>query len=221
MNYLHWNEKAITDFSEKNIADMYDQGYVFTRISKGAMQQTRSARIDISKFALSSENRRILKKIEGVEYEVAPLPYHAYDFTIGKLGKDFYDTKFAVGTMSAQKIKEMLTDSGKSNFNVLFIYSISPVGEARTRLGYAISYESPLLFHYSYPFYDLERSSKDMGLGMMLRAIEFAHAKNIPYVYLGSLQRPTDTYKFQFKGLEWFDGTQWREDEEGAKEALK
>ncbi len=195
---------------------MYDRGYVFTRIGKGEMKQTRSARIDLSKFTPSSENRRILKKTEGLTMEVITLPYSSYDFTLGKLAKDFYDTKFGKGTMSAQKVKEMLTDDVASNFNRLIIYSMN--GE---KVGYTISYQSSSLIHYSYPFYNLEKSPKDMGLGMMVRAVNYAKEKGLKYIYIGSLQRPGDSYKLQFEGMEWFDGKEWSTDLEAAKVILK
>jgi arginyl-tRNA--protein-N-Asp/Glu arginylyltransferase len=215
MTYLHWNQETVTDFSEKNISEMYDRGYVFTRIGRGVMHQTRSVRIDLSKFELSSENRRILKKVESVSMQTISIPLTTYDFKIGKLAKDFYDTKFGPGIMSAAKIKEVLTDVTKSNFNEIFEYSTgSPVG-------YTICYRNANMVHYSYPFYDLNTSPKDMGLGMMIKAIDWAKAHGLTYVYLGSLQRPTDTYKLQFKGLEWFDGTVWSQDEEKVRNILK
>jgi len=239
MKYLHWNEQTITDFSEKNISDMYDRGYVFTRIGKGVMHQTRSVRIDLIKFELSSENRRILKRAGDLAIAAASLPFVGYDFTIGKLAKDFYEEKFGPGMMSAQKVKEVLTDTMASNFNVLLrynIYDITAITEEQTdkkdrphhtdpSIGYAICYENAELLHYSYPFYDLNESTKDMGLGMMVRAIQWAVENNKKYAYLGSLQRPGDTYKLQFSGLEWFDGgpdgsNKWSTDMEKVKKIL-
>lgn len=219
MEYLHWNEKTIPkESTEKEIASFYNDGYVFTRIGQGVMHQTRSIRIDLSKFELSSENRRILKKTEDIELIGFPMPYGAYDFSIGKLAKDFYGTKFGEGTMSANKIKELMTDAEKSNFNCVFTYkSIS----TQKIVGYCICYTSNLIHHYSYPFYDLNMSPKDMGLGMMIRAIEFCKKLGHTYFYLGSLQRPTDTYKLQFAGLEWFDGKKWSTDFEEVKKILK
>ena len=122
--YLKWDEKTISDFSDEDINQLYNQGYVFTRKDKGVMQQTRSLRIELSKFKLTSENRRILKKNESILLQTQPIPYLKYDWKIGKMGKDFYTTKFGDGTFSANKIKELLTDSEKSNFNKLFIYSL-------------------------------------------------------------------------------------------------
>ncbi len=227
MDYLHWDEQTIApDASAETIADMYARGYVFTRKGKGVMQETRSVRIDLSKFELSSENRRILKKTDGVELVGFELPYSKYDFSIAKLAKDFYDTKFGAGVMSAQKIKEMMTEPAKSNFNCIFTYTFTgkDAGPAAT-IGYTICYTSDLIHHYSYPFYNLAAAPKDMGLGMMIRAIQSCKKLGHRYFYLGSLQRPSDTYKLQFEGLEWFDGgptgtRTWRSDTTDLKKLL-
>lgn len=221
MNYLSWNEKNVTDFSEKNISDLYSLGYVFTRKGRGVMQQTRSVRIDLSKFEPSSENRRVLRKAN-LGLIPIELPLNVYDFTIGKTAKDFYDTKFGPGIMSAQKIKEMLTDAHKSNFNLLLRFCDMNSGDV---IGHAICHMNKDIMHYSYPFYDL-KASKDTGLGMMTLAVEYAQEKGAKYIYLGSMQRPSDTYKLQFEGIEWFDGGSdgsgiWSTDLEKVKEVLK
>ncbi|MFA6315463.1 MAG: hypothetical protein WC648_03815 [Candidatus Paceibacterota bacterium] len=214
LKYLHWNQETITDFSDENISKMYENGFVFTRLDKGLMHQTRSVRINISKFTLSSENKRILKKTADLVLTAAELPLLNYDYRLGKLAKDFFENKFGHGIMSAQKIKEMLTDPVKSNFNLLLTY----LQESST--GYAICFANNTLLHYSYPFYDLNGAQKDIGLGMMVRAINFAVEQKKKYVYLGSLQRPGDTYKLQFDGLEWFDGSKWQDDIETVKKIL-
>lgn len=201
--YLKWDEQTITDFSPENIDTMYDRGFVFTRPSEGLMQQTRSVRIDLSKFQLSSENRRILRKTEGLTLTVVSLSYSDYSWEIGKLAKDFYTTKFGDGTFSANKVKELLT-GGRKDFNRLFIYSLN-----EEVLGYCIAVETPEITHYSYPFYNLETAPKDMGLGMMTCAIVWAKENGKKYIYLGSAQRETDTYKFQFEGIEIFEKDKW------------
>ena len=209
MEYLHWKTETISDSSPEAISRMYDNGFVFTRIGKGVLQQTRSIRIDLKKFEFSSENRRILRKGEEIKLTVSNIPYEKYSWEIGKLGKDFYDTK-AGGAFSANKIKELLTT--ESNFNTLLSYS---------NLGYAICYKNNSILHYSYPFYDLEKAPKDMGLIMMNKVLVEAKNLGLHYVYLGSLQRPSDTYKLQFEGVEWFDGKEWKTDVEEAKSILK
>lgn len=212
MEYLHWKEEKITDESFETISRMYDNGFVFTRIDKGVMHQTRSVRIDLSKFELSSENRRILRKGEEIILESKEIPYGKYSWEIGKMAKDFYDKK-AGGAFSANKIKELITSP--HNFNFLFSFS-----KDKKDLGYAICYKNPQILHYSYPFYDLEKSPKDMGLIMMTKVLAEAQTLGLKYVYLGSLQRPNDVYKLQFSGIEWFDGKEWKVDTEEVKEIL-
>ncbi len=208
MSYLKWKEERIKDNSEEYISKMYDNGFVFTRIGKDLMQQTRSIRIDLSKFELSSENKRILKKIEGIEIRSDNIPYDKYDWKIGKIGKDFYESRKA--DFSANKIKELITDS-KSNFNLLLNFS---------DIGFAICYYNKDIIHYSYPFYNIEKTGKDMGLGMMIKSIIWAKEKGLKYIYLGSLQRPSDVYKLQFSGIEWFDENKWSGDLEEVKKVL-
>ena len=171
------------------------------------MHQTRSVRINLSKFELSSENRRILKKVEAIGLEPMTLPFADYSWEIGKLAKDFYEKRNA--DFSANKIKELMTVG--INFTTLLKYA---------DMGYAICYMNKEILHYSYPFYDESKISKDMGLGMMLKAILWAKEKGLKYIYLGSLQRPGDVYKLQFAGLEWFDEKKWSQDLEEVKKLL-
>ena len=212
MPYLNWDTKIITDFSVENISKMYDTGYVFTRVGKGVMNKTRSFRIDLEKFETTSENRRIMRKAENYKMETVALPLSDYDWHIGKLAKDFYESRQA--EFSANKIKELLTNKNESNFTTLAEFF------AAEKFGFAICYESSEIFHYSYPFYIEEKNEPSRGLCMMMLAIEYAKNSGKKYIYLGSLQRPSDTYKLQFKGGEWFNGEKWCTDIEPLKDIL-
>lgn len=213
MSYLFWDKKTINHFPEDNISSLYNQGFLFTRTGLGDLDQTRSVRINLEKFKLSSENRRILKKTEDINLLARALPLLDYTWQIGKLGKDFYSTKFGDHIFSANKIKEILTT--KHNFNKLFVYKIS-----EEVVGYCVCYENKEILHYCYPFYDLKSEIKNLGMGMMTKAVIWAKENGKKYVYLGSFQRPTDTYKLQFEGLEWFDENVWQTDLEKLKNVL-
>lgn len=214
-NYLKWDEVSIDDFSDVNINNKYDKGYVFTRLGDGHMDQSRSLRIDLDKFELNSENRRVLRKTDNVNLRKESLPYSDYHWSIHKLGKQFYD-KFKEGLFSANKIKELFTDQKKSDFNIALIYSVEDKD-----LGYCVAVETDNILHYSYPFYDRSDSPKNMGMGMMVRAIKYAREENKKYIYLGSAQRPSDVYKLQFEGLEWFDKDHWSTDLDKLKNILE
>ncbi len=242
MEYLCWKTASVPE-DPAAVTAAYSRGFVFGRAEKNQMHQTRSVRIDLSIFEESSENRRILRKTEGIHRIATPLPLPEYHWSLGKLAKDFYSEKFGDGTFSANKFKEIVTEKDKSNFTTLFIYSLDELAfeaeacgchmsrletdqydhdskEARLAVGYAICYENDDILHYSYPFYDLHVPEKNMGMGMMVRAVAYAKATGKKYIYLGSAQRSTDTYKLQFKGMEWFDGAQWHTDLDALKEAI-
>lgn len=206
-DYLSWKEKNISDFSEKNINDLYHDGFVFTRTGKGVLNQTRSVRIDLSKFELNSENKRILRKTEDVLLEIKSIPYLDYVWEIHKLGKEFYETKFGEKTFSAQKIKELITDESKTNFNTLLIYK-----QKEKSIGYCICYTNKEILHYCYPFYNLDSEISNLGIGMMTKAIVYAKEQGLKYIYLGSAKDSKALYKFQFEGVEWFDGKNWQTD---------
>lgn len=217
--YLNWKEITTEDFSDENINTLYNEGFLFTRIKKGKLAQTRSVRIDLSKFKLSSENKRILRKTEDIELNISSIPYTNYNWKIGKMGKDFYTIKFGGGTFSANKIKEIITDKNKSNFNKLFVYH-SPT-DNKKEIGFCVCYENQQILHYSYPFYNLKSEISNTGISMMLRAIMYASETGKKYIYLGSAKDEKAKYKLQFEGLEWFDGINWNTDLAKLKNILK
>ena len=93
----------------------------------------------------------------------------------------------------------------------------SPLHDA---IGYTICYQNPEILHYCYPFYNIQYPISNIGMAMMLKAIVWAKEQNKKYFYLGSFQRPTDTYKLQFTGLEWWDGKEWKSNLEELKNTL-
>lgn len=198
--YLKYQRKVILDFDEKYIESLYNQGFLFGRVEKGQMDETRSLRINLESFELSSENRRVLRKVESLEFNCLKLPIeqNEYDWKIHKLGKDFYAKKFDDVSFSANKIKELVTSN--HNFNFIFEFKLN-----KQKIGYAICYVSNNIIHYCYPFYDLEIDTRNLGMGMMLNAIVWAKNNHKKYIYLGSVQRESDKYKMQFKGLEMWD----------------
>lgn len=208
-NYLKWAEQTINDFSSLAITQHYQNGFLFGRVGKGYMSQTRALRIDLKQFQPTSENRRILKKISGLTLEGVDLPIEQtnYDWQIHKLGKDFYDNKFGKGIFTAAKLKQLLTDKDNSNYNFLIKYTFE-----QDIVGYAICYKNEQLMHYAYPFYDLAKFPSNFGIGMMLTAIMEAKKWGLDYVYLGSFSSVKDLYKLQFNGLSWFDGQNWSTD---------
>jgi arginyl-tRNA--protein-N-Asp/Glu arginylyltransferase len=216
MSYLNFGEKEVDTLNAKEVADAYNQGFVFIRKSLGAMEKIRSVRINLEEFELSSENRRILGKYsDGVQ--LVNLPYPNYSWQIHKLGKDFYDAKFGKDTFSANKIQEIFTTTS-TNFNAILEYKDDSTNLTK---GYCICYNSDeeKIVHYSYPFYNLDLINSNFGMFMMTSAVKFFKEKGYKYIYLGSAHSNASKYKLQFKGLEWFDekSNEWSKDIEELK----
>ncbi len=213
-SYLIWQQQDISLHNTQAILELYNQGFLFGRDASGRLHQTRSIRIHLPLFRLSSENRRILRKHPDMQIATSALPMPEYSWGLGKMVKDFYDQKFGLGTFSANKAKELLSSS-ESNFNTFLRY-YTPT----ETIGYTICYEQADFIHYAYPFYNLEYDKQNIGMSMMIQAIQYAKEMGKTYLYLGSAQRPTDIYKLQFAGLEWFDGKEWQQSTEELKNIL-
>jgi len=223
MNYFKTEEKDISISNPVDITREYNNGFVLTRKSKGNLIQTRSLRIKLTDFELSSENRRILNKNPDLKLDFQLLPLGNYSWQIHNLGKTFYTERFGDGTMSASKIKEMFTETDKSNMNSVFVYKyLSSVNDFAD--GYALSYENDQIIHYAYPFYSLEiPKEKNLGMAMMLNAINYSKEKGKEFIYLGSVVEKKSLYKLQFSGLEWFntETKQWETDLEKLKDLVE
>lgn len=215
--YFKWNTQTIFDFSDENIISQYNNGYVFTRINKGVMNQTRSIRINLNNFFLTSENRRVLSKTGKLDIEIIPLPFdiNNYDWSIQKLAKEYYETKFGRKVFSVNKIKELLT-STNSNYNYLLRYK-----DINSELvGYAIVYMNNEILHYAYPFYNLSKYRNNYGMSMMLHTILISKDNKLKYIYLGSATKPQDRYKILFKSLEWYNRNNWSNDIDNLKSII-
>lgn len=217
--YFKTDEKLIFDFSPEYISSMYNKGYLFTRLGKGVMHQTRSLRINLEKFELNSENKRILKKVEAINIDFKNLPLEDYSWEIHKLGKDFYTKKFGDGTMSASKIKEMFNNQETSNMNSVFTYSLQV--SKLEKVGYCLCYSNSEILHYAYPFYNLVIDLPNLGIGMMTKAIIWSKENGKKYLYLGSITNEKSKYKLQFSGLEWWHENEWVADINELKNILQ
>ncbi len=194
--YNFFKQQTITDFSDRTIDEMYQGGFVATRLGKGVFNQINSVRIPLTNFKPNSENRRILRKSENLQTQLVSLADFEYRWEIGKTAKDFYDTKFEKGIITVNKVKEMFTDSEKSNMNSVFVFT-----QDGKHVGYCLALETENIVHYSYPFYDIAKvRDNGMGMAMMMRAILLAQKSGKEYIYLGSYKR----YKMQFDDVEVF-----------------
>ncbi|WKZ31203.1 MAG: GNAT family N-acetyltransferase [Candidatus Dojkabacteria bacterium] len=198
-----------------SVESMYEQGFLQTRIEKEYYYLARGVRIKLEDFELNSENRRILRKTEYMEMAIASLRDFEYDHTIGKFAKDYYDSRFGPKTLSPQKMKWIFTSGA---FTDVLIFRDKSNGEI---IGYCPVLMTNEIMHYAYPFFQLSYMEKNLGIGMMTAAIQYAQEKGLKYVYLGTCYSEQALYKTQFDGVQWFDGETWSDDLEQLKQLCR
>ncbi len=196
-----------------NVDEIYDKGFLATRIKKNYYYLARNIRIDLKLFSLNSENRRILRKTEGLTLENKSLKDFPFDYNISKLATDYFQKKFNKKIISTQGLKKLFTEGFFTN---ILIYKLNG-----KEIGYCVAMETENLLHYAYPFYKAEFINSNIGMGMMIKAIEYAKENNKKNVYLGTVYTPESLYKTQFKGVEWFNEGKWDENIENLKDKIK
>jgi arginyl-tRNA--protein-N-Asp/Glu arginylyltransferase len=206
---------------DDDIDKIFDMGFLPSRSKLNLFYLARSIRVNLSKLEPSSENRRILRKTEYLNLEVKDLKEFDYDYTMGKLGKDFYEKRFGKGVMSAFRIKWLFTSGSCSHVLVYKDPSASSGQCGDMIVGYCPVVKTDKLMHYAYPFYDVRYFEKNAGMGMMLKAILHAKESGLDYVYLGTCYTEKSLYKTQFEGVEYFTGFSWSDDIEKLKELIR
>jgi arginyl-tRNA--protein-N-Asp/Glu arginylyltransferase len=196
-----------------NVDGIYSKGFLPTRIKKDYYYLSRNIRINLENFEFTSENRRVLKKTQNLTLESKKLENFEFDYDIGKMALDFFKQKFREKITTTQKLKWLFTGEF---FNNVLIYRIDD-----EITGYCITMETENVLHYSYPFYKPTLIKSNIGMGMILKAIEYAKKNNKKLFHLGTVYTKESLYKLQFNKMEWFDGEQWNPDVELLKEKIK
>lgn len=208
--YQIWAMKEKKD----NLAQIYYNGWLPFRSKKDLFYLTRSTRVRLSKFSLSSENRRILRKIESLNFSVQPIEQFKYTPKIQKLCKDFADIKFSKGVMPTAAIRKIFTDANTTH---VFEFKTEFSKNSVLADGYAAVVIHDHFLHYAHPFYDLKQDNPNLGMGMMLKSIIWAQEQHKQFAYLGTCYTKNSLYKTQFTGFEFFNGWKWSDDLEELK----
>lgn len=205
--YQVWLLREEGDQPEK----IYDQGFLPIRSIPNLYYLTRSVRVNLSEFELSSENRRIIKKTENLITSFLPLTDFNYYPSVQKFCKD-YLVKVASGSLvTAATIRNIFN---KGVYNQIFVWKEK---NSQKDVGYAVCYLNDILIQYGHSFYDLSFPERSLGARMMLEAVRWAKDNNRKYAYLGTCYSKNALYKTEFKGIEFFNGFTWSDNLEELK----
>jgi arginyl-tRNA--protein-N-Asp/Glu arginylyltransferase len=210
--YAIW---AIPDANETP-ADIFDAGFLPSSRNLDRFYLCRQVRVNLGKFKLSSENRRILRKGDGIEVKIVPRAKYDYTTERRQFFKTYADIKFGKDVMSFERLDSL--------FNSPIISHLLVFTDVKTgvEIGVASLYaEGKDLAYYYYAFYDLNYYARNLGMFMMTSAVALFSERGFKHLYLGTCYSQTALYKTQFGGSEFFNGFRWSGDLDELKFIIK
>lgn len=199
--YQVWLLKEAGDSEEI----IYQSGFLPTRHLKNIYYLSRSLRVNLDRFDLTSENKRILNKTVGFEADLISLSDFNYTPAVQKMCKDYVKEKIGRGVFSSQSIKNVFKGGV---FNYVFVFK--KIAD-QTDVGYAVCFIGGDLIQYAHSFYKSDYISQSLGVRMMLQAVIWAKQSHKKYIYLGTCYQKESLYKTEFKGIEFFNGFRWND----------
>jgi arginyl-tRNA--protein-N-Asp/Glu arginylyltransferase len=184
--------------------DLFNLGFLPSSRNLDRFYLCRQVRIDLRKYRPSSENRRILRKGQGIAATLVPRADFEYTPARREFYKTYADIKFGNEVMSYARL-DALFNSAITSHILLFTDSGSGA-----EIGAATLYLEPgTLAYYYYAFYDLSYYSRNLGMFMMTSAVAFFAERGFDFLHLGSCYLRNALYKTQFIGAEFFNGFRW------------
>jgi arginyl-tRNA--protein-N-Asp/Glu arginylyltransferase len=188
-------------------ADVFNAGFLPSSRQLDRFYLCRQVRVNLAKFKPSSENRRILRKGEGIRVELVPRAKFDYTPERRQFFKTYADIKFGKDTMTFERLDSLFNSPIISH---LLVFTDATTGG---ETGVATLYvEGKELAYYYYAFYDLNYYARNLGMFMMTSAAALFAERGCTQLYLGTCYSPPALYKIQFAGAEFFNGFRWSSD---------
>ncbi len=164
----------------------------------------RNVRVPLAGWEATSENRRILRKLSGIDSELVPRSQWQEKPGDRERWQAWADNSFGPGVMSRARL-DRLMESPVISHLLRFI----EIGSGR-ELAVALMYlEPPSVAYYYYAFYDLAPEWRHLGMGLMTRAVELMSRDGYQHLYVGTCYTEAALYKTQFDSVEFFNGLRW------------
>lgn len=185
-------------------ATIFDKGFLPSSHQLDRFYMCRHVRVDLNKFKPSSENRRIIRKCEGIELNLIPREEFNYSAGWRNFLKDYADKKFGNNVISFARLDSLFNSEAVSH---LLLFTDS---EIKKDVGLVALYleDNKIAFYY-YAFYDLDYHSRNLGMYMMTSTVNLFAQKQFKLIYLGTCYSHNALYKTQFAGFEFFNGVKW------------
>lgn len=186
-------------------SDMLGRGFLPSARDLSRWYMARQIRVDLGRFAPSSENRRVLRKSEGLRFELVP----STEFVLGAEARDtclrYAGERFGEGVMGAERLDGLFASAMTTHVLVCH--------DGDREIGWTtLLLDRDRSAFYSYAFFEPEGRDRNLGMAIMTSCVaRFADA-GFRHIHLGTCYSGKALYKTQFPGVQFWDGTLWRND---------
>lgn len=188
-------------------AGFFRQGFLPASPQLDCYYLCRNLRLPLAGWQPSSENRRILRKGDGLRAELILRPDFAYTEARRQIWKQFADERFGEDVMSYGRLDMLMASPVVSH--LLQFTDPATNAEVGTVL---LFLQEPALAYYYYAFYDLAHRGRNLGMYMMTRAAQSFAERGVAHLHLGTCYSRRALYKTQFAGIEFCNGFRWSAD---------
>jgi len=164
----------------------------------------RQVRVALDGFRPSSENRRILRKGQGISSVLVPIA--EFEATQERIAmcRDCAATRWS-SPPDRERIERIFL--AKATTHVLSF------GDAdKTECGLVTLYLEGTTGFYSNAFYRTDHALANLGMFLMTETVHFLSDAGFRHLHLGTCYSKGALYKTGFPGVQFFDGLRWSED---------
>ncbi len=190
------------------ISEIYDVGFLPYSGSPDApntLYMARSARVVLPEFSLTSENRRIAKKFDGMfQKKRISVQQFSLDNKFISFCLDYFAEKHGISAMPRTRLEFILRSP--------FISDVVIYTKDDQLIACVFEMREGLAGHFWFSFYSLSFLRQSLGMWLMLDCAREAKVDGLDYYYLGTIYGEKALYKTNFELLEWWDGSVWQRD---------
>jgi len=203
--YCNYAEREAGD----KLFEIYQEGFLPYSANlnvKNVFYMARSARVNLKKFSLNSENRRIAKRFDG-KFEKEIIPFSKFDKkseNFISFCTEYFAVRHGKNVMPTQRLLFLL------NFGLIsdvVVYKDGGIPKA-----YVFLVSDRDMTHFWFSFYDISLVYQSLGMYLMIDMAREAEKMGKKYLYLGTVYAEKALYKTNFDNLEYWTGHEWSRD---------
>lgn len=186
-------------------SDMLERGFLPSARDLSRWYMARQIRVDLGRFSPSSENRRILRKGEGLSCTLVPAAEFALTDDVREVCLRYAAERFGDGVMGRERLEGIFASAMVSHVLVC--------RDGDREVGWvALLLDRGRTVFYPYAFYESEGRGRNLGMFLMTHCVDRFTRDGFRHIHLGTCYSGSALYKTQFPGTEFWDGTLWRSD---------